>query len=213
MKRYLLLLASKLKSIFQKNIAFSARVEYSKVSKAARVWGKCKLFHSSLGDYSYIGRNTRLTYAEVGKFCSIAGDVIVGMGSHTIDKISTSPIFTEVRNGSGHKWIDKDIIEPFRPVYIGNDVWVGTRAMIMGGVTIGDGAVIGAGAIVTKDVPPYAIVGGVPAKIIRYRFSDEMIKKLESLRWWDFPDKNLKDILNVFQEDPDEEALLAFDQA
>ena len=102
------------------------------------MWGKSKLFHSSLGNYSYVGSNTRLTYAEVGKFCSIAGDVIVGMGTHTLDKISTSPIFTEARNGSGQKWIDKDIIEPFRPVVIGNDVWIGARVMIMGGITIGD---------------------------------------------------------------------------
>lgn len=201
MKRLILLLISKLKSIFQKNVAFSSRVEFSVVSPKAKVWGHCKLFHSSVGDFSYVGPNTRLTYAEVGKFCSIAGEVIVGMGTHTLENLSTSPIFTEEKNGTGIKWINKTIAEPFRKVLIDNDVWIGSRVMVMGGVHIGNGAVVGAGAIVTKDVPPYAVVAGVPAKIIRYRFSPDEIIRLEKVQWWNINPLYLKKKVILFQSD------------
>lgn len=201
MKRLILLLISKLKSIFQKNVAFSSRVEFSVVSPKAKVWGHCKLFHSSVGDFSYVGPNTRLTYAEVGKFCSIAGEVIVGMGTHTLENLSTSPIFTEEKNGTSIKWINKTIAEPFRKVLIDNDVWIGSRVMVMGGVHIGNGAVVGAGAIVTKDVPPYAVVAGVPAKIIRYRFSPDEIIRLEKVQWWNINPLYLKKKVILFQSD------------
>lgn len=86
----------------------------------------------------------------------------------------------------GISWTDHNSYDEFKEIYIGNDVWIGQRAMVMGGVRIGNGAVVGAGAVVTKDVPPYTIVGGVPAKIIRYRFSDKVVKKLQSSKWWDY---------------------------
>ena len=207
MKRIILLVLSKIKSIFRKNIAFTSRVEYSDVSSMAKVWGHCKLLHSSIGDYSYIGHHSRITYAEVGKYCSIAGDVIVGMGFHTLDKLSTSPIFTEMKNGTGVSWTDKATVVPFRRVVVGNDVWIGTRAMIMGGVTIGDGAVVGAGAIVTKDVPPFAIVGGIPAKVIRYRFSEEIVEKIKCLKWWESEDELLRNNISLFQTDVDDNSL------
>lgn len=204
MKRLFLLLISKIKSIFRKNIAVTSRVEYSYVSPNAKVWGHCKIFHSTLFDYSYLGPHSRLIHAEVGKFCSIAGGVVIGMGTHTLDKLSASPIFTESKNGTGQQWINETIVEPFSKVKIGNDVWIGVKAMIMGGVTIGDGAVVGAGAIVTKDIPPFAIVGGCPAKIIRYRFPDDVIEKLEATRWWTLEDKILKDNIALFQEPVDD---------
>ena len=201
MKRLFLYLSSKIKSIFLKNIAFSSRVEYSNVSSKARVWGQCKLFHSSLGDYSYVGKHSSLVYAEVGKYCSIASGTMIGMGTHTLNKLSTSSIFTETHNGTGQKWVSKTTVEPFRKVKVGNDVWIGTRAMVMGGVTIGDGAVVGAGAVVTKDVPPFAIVGGVPARIIRYRFPEEVINEVLKHGWWDQTDAFLKEHLQLFQKD------------
>lgn len=205
MKRLILLLFSKLKSIFQRNIAFSARVEYSDVSPKAKVWGRCKLFHSSLGDYSYIGRDSSLVYAEVGKFCSIASGTLIGMGTHTLNKLSTSSVFTEAKNGTGQKWVSSTVVEPFKRVKVGNDVWIGTRAMIMGGITIGDGAVVGAGAVVTKDVPPYSIVGGVPARIIRYRLSEEVVDEVLKNEWWSLSDEQLKEHLQLFQKDINED--------
>ena len=158
MHRVILLVVLKIKSIFQRSISFSSQVEYSTISVKARVWGHCKVFHSTLGDYSYIGANSRLIYTHVGKFCSIAGNCAIGMGSHSIKNISTSPIFTVMKNAVGISWSRDNKYEEYKVIEIGNDVWIGQRVMIMGGVHIGNGAVIGAGAIVTKDIPPYAIV-------------------------------------------------------
>lgn len=198
-KRIILLLKTKVQSIFLRSIAFSARVEYSNVSRKARVWGKCKLFYSSIDDYSYIGQNARLIHAHVGKFCSLAGDGAYGMGTHSLNYISSSSIFTSKRNGTRIKWTETSSFDEYKEIRIGNDVWIGTRVLIMGGVKIGNGAVVAAGAVVTKDVPPYAIVGGVPAKIIKYRFPANVIKSLESSQWWLLDDQILKENIDLFQ--------------
>lgn len=188
------------KNLFNWAIPLSVLIDDSSVvDRKARVGKKCKVFRSKLGKYSYIGRNTQLINAEVGSFCSISGNVLVGMGTHTLNNLSTSPIFTEKHNGTGFSWVDSTPSNLFPKVVVGNDVWIGTRSMIMGGVTVGDGAVIGAGAVVTKDVPPYAVVGGVPARIIRYRFSEDVIKRLLELKWWEQPDEVLKENIALFQ--------------
>lgn len=200
MKRIFLLIIGKICSIFDKSISVCSRVEYSKISKHAKVWRHCKVFKSSLGDYSYLGPHCRLIYANVGKYCSIGADCAIGMGTHSLNYISTSSIFTAKKNGTGYSWADKSSFEEYKEITIGNDVWIGQRVMIMGGVNIGDGAVVGAGSIVTKNVPPYAIVAGVPAKIVRYRFSDEVIEKLEASQWWTLDDNVLKDNIALFQK-------------
>jgi len=188
-----------LKNLFNPAVSLFAVVDnLSSVDRKAKVHRSAKLFHSSMGKYSYIGKRSALVYADVGSFCSIAADVCVGMGFHDLSKLSTSPLFTESTNGTGHSWTDKTLFS-FEKVSVGNDVWIGERAMIMGGVTIGDGAVVGAGAVVTKDVPPYAIVGGVPAKIIRYRFPPELIDELERLHWWLMGEEDLKKNIHLFQ--------------
>lgn len=198
-KRIFKFLVSKFISIYRKSIAISARVEYSQVSKKAKVWNHCKLFHATVSDYSYIGPYSRVIHTKIGKFCSIGGQSAIGMGTHTMDKLSTSPIFTEEHNGTSHTWVKTSTIEPFKRTTIGNDVWIGQRVMVMGGIKVGDGAVVGAGAIVTKDVPPYAIVAGVPARIIRYRFSQEIIDRLEELQWWNLPENKLRENIHLFQ--------------
>lgn len=200
-KRIVLLICSKIKSLLCKNLAVSSRIEYSDVSPKAKINGHCKVFRSTIGDYTYVGDHQRLVYANIGKFCSIAGGGAIGMGAHTLNNLSTSPIFTAKHNGVGISWTDQQPTDEFREINIGNDVWIGARAMVMGGITIGDGAVVGAGAIVTKDIPPYAIVGGVPARIIRYRFSEDIIAKLLELKWWDMPDEVLKEHISLFQKE------------
>ncbi len=136
--------------------------------------------------YHYPINHDRLT---VGRFCSIAcgAKFIFTSANHTQKSLSTYtfPLFYEEwgldKEGITDAWDNKgDII-------IGNDVWIGYEAVIMSGVTIGDGAVVGARALVTKDVPPYTVVGGVPAKVIKRRFSDEIIAELLTLKWWDWP--------------------------
>ncbi len=199
MKKYILGI---LKNIFNPAISFLVRIDNkSVISRHSRVYMHSRVTNSTMSDYSYVGRYSNLTHADVGKFCSIGGGVLLGMGKHTLDKLSTSPIFTEKHNGTRNSWVKNSTVYPFQRVKVGNDVWIGTRAMIMGGVTIGDGAIIGAGAIVTKDVPPYAIVAGVPAKIIRYRYSADVIDILEKIQWWNNNPDFLKQHLDLFQCD------------
>ncbi|MDO5570252.1 MAG: CatB-related O-acetyltransferase [Bacteroidales bacterium] len=153
--------------------------------------------------YHYPINNDKLI---IGKFCSIAcgAKFIFNSANHTLNSLSnyTFPIFFEewgldVKNIT-KAWDNKgDII-------VGNDVWIGYDAVIMAGVKIGDGAIIGTRAVVTKDVPPYTIVGGVPAKTIRKRFSDETINKLLETKWWNLPFEQIKnEIQNIMNGDID----------
>ena len=141
---------------------------------------------ATIGRHSYVQRGTEILSAQIGDFCSIGTNCHIGMYEHPTDNISTSSrLYLKMLAAKDYY---NDIPTP---AIIGSDVWVGSNSTILGGVQIGDGAIIGAGAVVTKDVPPYAIVGGVPAKIIRYRFSQEKIAELLQLQWWTWEDEKI----------------------
>lgn len=134
-----------------------------------------------LGSYTYIGDRAEILNCDgIGRYVSISHDVKIGLENHKLDGIGTSPVFYSKQRG----WVDRIYIERQVPVAVGDDVLISANAMIMSGVKIGTGAVVGAGAFVNKDVPPYAIVAGIPAKIIRYRFDEATIERLLKSEWW-----------------------------
>ena len=151
--------------------------------------------HARIGRHTYVQVGTEILSAEIGAFCSIGTSCHIGMYEHPIDNVSTSSrLYLKMLDA-------KDFYTDIpQPAVIGNDVWIGSNSTILGGVRIGDGAVIGAGAVVTKDVPPYAVVGGVPAKIIKYRFSPEKIEKLLQDKWWEWDDSAIKQNREYFMD-------------
>lgn len=163
------------------------------ISPLAKINRFVFLNNSSIGAFSFIGHNSKFNNVKVGKYSSISANVYAGLYSHPINFFSTSPIFYRPKNGSGTKWVNKLLFddEP-KIIDIGNDVWIGINVTIISGVKIGDGAIIASHSVVTKDVPPYAIYGGVPAKFIRYRFEYQMIDSLLKLKWWHLPISVLK---------------------
>ncbi len=159
----------------------------------------------SVGLETYgVGERTVLLFRDddrvvIGKYCSVAyGVTIVASGEHNYQGIANFP-FAAMLKGD----IDRDTFSK-GPVRIGNDVWIGANATILSGVIVGDGAVIAAGSVVTKPVPPFAIVGGVPARIIKYRFPGETIEQLLRVKWWDWSPEQIEQNMDLFYLPVDE---------
>lgn len=134
---------------------------------------------------------------EIGRYCSFAKDVlIIASGEHNYRAVANFPFRARFLGDGDADTYGKG------PVIIGNDVWIGARATILSGVTIGDGAVVAAGAVVTDDVPPYSIVGGVPATIIKYRHSADVIERLCEIAWWNWRPEDVRARMDAFYQDP-----------
>lgn len=149
------------------------------------IYPGCSLINCSIGAFSYVASHCSLQYIEIGRYCQL-GAYVTTLAEHPVDWLTSHPFTysnTFAPPYTGENLADFDVGDPIR---IGNDVWVGNGAQILHGVTIGDGAVIGAGAVVTKDVPPFAIVGGVPAKLIRMKFDDALIERIQAIQWWQY---------------------------
>lgn len=169
-----------------------------KLSKKALIYSPSSLKNVSLSYGSYIAPNSIISNTDIGKFCSIGPNFLCGYGIHPLDGISTAPMFYSVKKQNGFSLSDHDKIIEQKHIKIGNDVFIGANVTILDGVKIGDGAVIGAGAVVSKDIPPYCVAVGVPAKIIKKRFTEFEIKSLLKIKWWDWPEEKLKDVENHF---------------
>lgn len=158
---------------------------------------------------SYISHDCRIEFTKIGRFTSIGPYTKIIYGGHPTDTfVSIHPAFYSKSRPAGRSYVNRNKYSEYKyidndetcRVKIGNDVWVGARTTILQGVTIGDGAIVAAGAVVTKDVPPYSIVGGIPAKVLRYRFSDEDINWLMNFRWWEKDEKWLKEHAEYFDD-------------
>ncbi len=166
--------------------------------------------HYDIGEYTY-GFPKVLSWGEgatlrIGKFCSIAEKVVILLGGeHRIDWVTTYPfsvLFPEAAEFHGHPRTKGDVV-------IGNDVWIGQEALILSGVTIGNGAVIAARSVVSRPVPDYAIVGGNPARVVRYRFPEPQIRALQEIAWWDWPREKIVRYLPLLLSDQVEDFIKA----
>ncbi len=156
----------------------------STISTKAKLYKPYSIHEVTVGDGTYISANGRISMAAIGKYCSIGPDLSCGWGVHPLNGISTSPMFYSTRKQNGRTLVSQNRFEERKLITIGNDVFIGRNVIILDGVTIGDGAVIGAGAVVSKDIPPYAVAVGSPIKIVKYRFTPEIVKQLLDLQWW-----------------------------
>ena len=159
-------------------------------------------FSGKMGMFTYIAPDSQIN-GDVGRFTSIGTSVRMNRGVHPTRPpfVSTSPLFYSLRQVTGTTFVTKNKFDDLLPpITIGNDCWICSRTFFVGGVKIGDGAIVCAGAVVTKDVPPYAIVGGVPAKIIRYRYDEETIRLLMEFKWWDKPIEWIKEHSEQFDD-------------
>ena len=202
MRRFLVLLKNILSlpgRLFSK-VALFAVLQEAQVDKNAAICSGTKFYRSRIGRYSYLGRNCFVTDAQIGAFTSIAVVCYIGGTPHPMEWVSTSSVF--------HKWENlfkknfaRHEFEIFQKTVIGNDVWIGTRVLIRPGITIGDGAVVGMGSVVTKDIGPYEVWAGNPARRIRSRFDEDTARKLQESRWWEKEESEIEEFA-AYMTDP-----------
>lgn len=170
----------------------------AKTGKFTKVNAPFFLHNVQIGDYSVLAYNAHAANVCIGKFCSIGPNFCCGLGLHPSGGISSSAMFysTSKLNGmtlsKDNKYVER------KQTVIGNDVYIGANAFVLDGVRISDGAVIGAGAVVTKDIPPYAVAVGVPARVVKYRFDEKTIAALLEKRWWDGSEEDLQKVEQNF---------------
>lgn len=167
-------------------------IRNSSIHPTSVIYPGCNLLDVVMDRYSYCSHDCQIVCCDIGSFCSISDHVFIGGAEHPMEWVSTSPVFQKVKHSGPVKRFAKYELPPMKRTIIGSDVWIGHGATIKQGVKIGHGAVVGSNSVVTKDVPPYAIVGGVPAQIIRYRFTDETISALLESAWWKMNDSEIQ---------------------
>lgn len=187
----------------------SSRIDNSTLDKYARVGKNNHIYYVSLGRHTYTGQNTVIMHTKVGSFTSISWGVSIGAAEHDFTKITSHTFLYNSYDDLNDNVVYYDRFAG--ETTIGNDVWIGCNSTVLRGVRIGDGAVVGANTIVTKDVPPYAIVVGNPGRIIKYRFDEEIILKLLQIEWWKFDDQVIRDNCHLFANNPTKDMLTKLD--
>lgn len=196
------------RKFFKPGFVFGKKKPVPNISDNNYIFGEnVEFFNSTIGDYSYISSGSKVQYSDISKFCSIGPNVIIGYGDHPIKFLSTSPLFYYGTKFFNSQIAFKDYFDHHKRVTIKNDVWIGASVYIKNGITIGNGAVIASGAVIINDVPDYAIVGGVPGKILKYRFSNNVIAELIKLKWWNWEIEKLTKYHSMFVTDNIEECL------
>lgn len=183
---------------------FGSRVSFHCVFEGRnRIKRGAYVARTKMGYGTYVGTDARIISCDIGRFTSIGPNVKITSGKHpTHTFVSTHPAFYSLRKQVGFTFSKEQLFEeggdfPCQTI-IGNDVWIGDSALVLEGITIGDGGIVAAGSVVTKSVPPYAIVAGVPAKVVRYRFNDEQIRDLLDIKWWDRDQSWLREHIDNF---------------
>ncbi len=190
----------------------SAKVNKGEFGKFTHIDERVRVTESSVGDYSYILHDSEIIYTKIGKFCAIAPFSRLNPGNHPHWRAGLSN-FTYRSQDYGLGENDQEFFQWRRnqKVSIGHDVWIGQSVLVLPGVTVGTGAVIGGGSVVTKDVAPYTIVAGTPAKVIKRRFSEEVEKSLFRISWWDWDHDQIKDAMSFFRKENIEDFCKQFD--
>lgn len=205
-------LRNALKALFVRNHArIYENVAYSHCNfgKYTHIYPNAILQNVKVGDFSYIGTHTHISNTTIGKFCSIAPDCRIGLGLHpSRDFVSTHPAFYSTLKQAGVSFVQENVFEEHAHIHIGNDVWIGQNTIIKDGIHIGDGVIVGAGSVVTRDLLPYGIYGGTPARLIDFRFTREQIETLQKLQWWDLPLRDIRHYAPYFQNIQSLESLL-----
>jgi len=173
----------------------SAQLRNASLGRFTSLAERVSFKDATLGDYSYVERHAEVIYAKIGKFCAIASDARINALNHPMDRVSQHKITYRPNEYFLGKKLDARFREErmLKKVTVGHDVWIGHGAIILPGITVGHGAVIAAGAVVSKDVAPYDIVAGVPARVLRQRFAPQMCDRIVALAWWDWPHDRLAD--------------------
>ena len=178
--------------LFRSNVKFEDHV---------RIESGCFIGASLVGRYTFIGKDSYVDKSteSIGRFCSIAMGTKISLQNHPMKWVSTHPFTYTKRYGFVESNISIEGVTTWK-TKIGNDVWIGANVTILAGVVIGDGAVIGADSLVTKNVDPYSIVSGSPAKHIRFRFNEETVAKLLKIQWWKWSTEDLRKNINKFRD-------------
>ena len=171
----------------------TANVRHSTLGAWTAVGARTNINETAMGDYSYVVNDSSIIYAEIGKFCSIAAHTRINPGNHPLERAALHHFTYRSKSYQLGDEDDQEFFEWRRShrVVLGNDVWIGHGAVILPGRKVGTGAAVGAGAVVSRDVPDFAVAVGVPARVIRFRFPEDVQNDLLKLAWWDWPREKL----------------------